>query len=494
MFANLSNFVQKEWFILLLLAFLTIPLRFIHLGYSDYVKDEHRTLYDDRVKVPTLQYFLSQRKGPMQIFVSYIPYLFAHDFNNELAERIPYALINVASVLVFYKLVLKLTQKRLTALISALLYLVNGFISGFGRIVQYQNLNLLFTFMALILYADLLKPTDFKKSVKKSLLGTLFFSLSVLSHWDAVFVIAPISIIFFIFAGSKSFIIKDKLLLLVVNFLLGCLILLPYLIPYINYQATSTANENYFFRRVGMGEKDHSFKTLIELYNPFVFYWLWTVGVVIGAFFIKKSYLFLSWFVFTYIIFEFFVIKPGTHIYNFVVPGLVLSAIGIEKIISILPKYLKLIPAVSFVVAFSFLYYQTYVLFVDHTIEYPWKQETLLGKYKTINYEKYKVLPLFGFPLKRDWDQINKYINEQNGKGEKQLGYITNEDASTSSFYMDTYYGQSSPQYYYVAIKRPLSFVNDWKAVQIGKKSTVHEIVVNDETVVKIYLVQNKEQ
>lgn len=483
--------VTKEWIIIVLLIILTLPLRFINLGYSDYVKDEHRTFFDHRVTVSPVQFFISQRKGPMQVFVSYIPYLFTHDFHNELAERIPYALINIASVVFFYLMISKLTKNRMIGFISALLYLVNGFVSAFGRIVQYQNLNLIFTFLSLYLYSDLLDIKDRKKTFFKTLLGTFFYCLSILSHWDAVFAVLPIAIILAQFLFNKRHETKYKIQVLVINFLLGCLLLLPYLIPYILYQLESSDNQRYLFRRVGVGEKDHSIRTLIELYHPFVFYWFLIIGTAIGGIFIKKNYYFLSWAVFTYLVFNFFVIKPGTHIYNFVIPALVVCAIGIERILCYSPKLIRGVIILSFLALFSFFYYQTYILFVDHTVEYPWRQEKILGKYETINYEDYPVLPLFGFPLRRDWDQINEFVNEQNRINNENLKYITNEDASTSNFYMDASYGTSTPAYYYIAVKQPLSFVNDWKAPQIKNKRTVKEIEINGETVVRIYRVEN---
>ena len=56
---------------------------------------------------------------------------------------------------------------------------------------------------------------------------------------------------------------------------------------------------------------------------------------------------------------------------------------------------------------------------------------------------------------------------------------------------MDAEY-RSEDGFYYVAVKRPLSYVTDWKAKQIKGKKTVYTIKVNDETVVRIYRVEDQ--
>ena len=43
------------------------------------------------------------------------------------------------------------------------------------------------------------------------------------------------------------------------------------------------------------------------------------------------------------------------------------------------PKYLKVIPLISISVVLGFLYYQSYLAFVDHSIEYPRSQKEILS-------------------------------------------------------------------------------------------------------------------
>ncbi len=475
------------WFFLGTVLAVTVFLRFVHLGYSDYIGDEHKAFVIVEGQNTLGEFFLSQRKGPMQFVVSTIPYFFTHDFRNELAQRIPFAIANVLAMVVFYKLVEKLTEDKMVGFLAAMFLSVCGFIVGFGRIAQYQSLNLLFSFLALWCYSQLLGN---KPRILYVLGGTLFFSLSVLSHWDAIFILPPIIFIFLKFLKNPQIPAEFKKKVLISNFLLGCLILLPFLISYIWYQLHSVANMEYFSRRVEFGVlNSERYKQLIELYNPFVTFWFYVIGGVLGALFIKKSPMYIAWFLFAFGVFELLVRKPGTHIYNFIIPVIILCALGIVNLVKLLPKYAKVLPFVVVFLLICFLSYQSYLIFVDHTVEYPWAREKILG-YETPKYTLEDKLPLFGFPLKRYWNEINTWVNEQNVKNGESFGYLTNEAKTISEFYMDSEY-QAPPKTYAVGVKDPLSFVKDWGFTNVGNKEKVYTIY-NDrgEKVVQIYRVE----
>lgn len=497
------------------LLVITIYLRFWHLGYSDYIGDEHKSFIQPEAGQTVWEFFLAQRKGPMQFLVSHVPYLITGDFRNELAERIPYALVSSAAIYVFYLLVKKITDNAQVAWLSAFLLTVNGFIVGFGRIAQYQNLNLLFSFLALYFYADLIKSDSAKVLMKSSLLGTFFWCLSILSHWDAVFILPVVVIVFIRFLKSGKYNKELKIKLVAYNFILGCVLLLPYLIPYANHQLTTPENAEYFRRRVQAGYVNNErFKELIELYNPFItFHFLMMFGFL-GALWMRKSYLFTTWFIFVYLVFEMLVRKPGTHIYNFIIPAVVLSAMAICYIFEALPRQLKRVWVLMLGLVLAFMLFQTHYIFIDHKKEYPWEQKVFydLTNIQEWNYDRQKVktrdrvytqiqtkdydieqkLPLFGFPHRRYWNEINRFINEENEKYDYDLEYLTNEVKTISEWYMETNYGIERP-FFLIGIKYPLSFREDYKYPQIGGKTTIKEIEnESGETVVRIYYVKER--
>lgn len=506
--------MRKELFYILFLLAITIPLRFINLGYSDYIGDEHKSFIEyegEMTTEKTIEFFLTRRKGPVQFLVSEIPHSLTGSFRNELVARIPYTIFAVLLVLMFYKLVEKLTKNKEVALISAGLLSLNGFVIGFGRIAQYQNLNMFFSFAALYFYADLLFKG--KNLIRSSLLGTLLFCISFLSHWDAIFILPPVIIIFIKYLTNKKITAKEKIRLLVLNLVLGGLILLPFLIPYAEFQKTLPANLRYLGRRLDYGYYNvKRYVQLINLYNPFYTLWFLTVSGALGAIFYRKSWMYTIWFAVVYGFFEMFVRKPGTHIYNFLIPVFILTALGLVSLYKVIPKIGRGILSAVLALSFIFFIYQAYVIFVDHTVEYPWEEEKFLTficetedkrknltrcgeflqRFETPEYKIEDKLPLFGFPLYRHWNEINSIIEaDSKGRGHVYV-FETNEEKTISQWYVDARYGTENA-FYIVGVKRPLSFRDDWQYAHVGRKNLVAELYNGDRLVVKIWRVDLRE-
>jgi hypothetical protein len=491
--ASLTRHFKKygEVYVILVLAVAAIFLRFTNLGYSDYISDEPGTfLYrgtPERYAVSPLKFLLQQKKGPIQVFVGMLPYSIVGNYNNELAQRIPFALYSVLAIIIFYKAISKLTKNRLAGFLAAALLMVNGFIVAFGRVAQYQNLNMFFSFAALYFYSELLISS--KKLIKNTLLGTLMFSISLLSHWDAVYILPVVIFIFVKFLLNPAFSKKYKVRILLYNFLLGCLLLLPFLSPYVAEYLGSLQNQEYFSRRVGLRDTFdmESASSRFLLYNPFFTYQFYVVCGLLGILFDLGA--FTLWFGFCFIVYKFFIHHSGTHIYNLVIPAIVLSAVGISGIVRLLPRFVKILPVLVALGFIGFFYYQSWLLFVDHTKEYPWEQE-IIWKYETREYTHEDVLTnKIGFPLKRNWREISDFVNEQNKLNGEDFGYITNEDKGLAGFYMDVPYRDHSG-FYAIGIKRPLSFANDYKFPQIRGKHTIKKFEISGENMVQIYRVE----
>jgi len=504
---------KKELISILFVLLLASILRLVNLGYSDYIGDEHKAFLIPEGNQTVWNFLIQQRKGPMQFLVSYIPRIFIGNFNNELAERIPFALISIACVYVFYILVKKLTKNHVIAISSTFLFMVNGFIVGFGRIAQYQNLNILFSLLAIYFYSDLLFKE--KKLIRNTLFGTLFWCFSIMSHWDAVFII-PIVVWFFIsFLKNNKFSIAYKIRVLIYNFLLGCLVLLPFMIPYVIFHLNNIPSSGYFERRIGFGYSNNKiYKMFIDLYNPFVTFWLLITLLFSALVKFKKVAAYFVWFLFSYILFELFVRKPGTHIYNFLIPVFIISGFGFEYLLSrFKKKKFKIVFGALGLFIGAFLFYQSYLIFVDHRKEYPWAPEEYVvfekgcdtfsdfcNKFDVVkmvfktkeyyyDYEGQK-LPLFGFPHSRNWDKINDFINSLNAENEKSLGYSSNEDQSVCAWYMDAPY-KSSGTFYFVGISRPTDFVVDPSPPHGSERELIKNFVREDGSVyAKVWLVR----
>src|SRR3989339_350650 len=98
--------IHVEIILIVLLLTASFVLRFVNLGYSDYISDEPGTFfYRGGKKDPGMsmwEFTLSQRKGPLQLLVGYIPYtLNGNSYGNEFAQRLPFALFSFCAVYVF---------------------------------------------------------------------------------------------------------------------------------------------------------------------------------------------------------------------------------------------------------------------------------------------------------------------------------------------------------------------------------------------------------
>uniref|UniRef100_A0A7C4XTE9 Uncharacterized protein n=1 Tax=candidate division WWE3 bacterium TaxID=2053526 RepID=A0A7C4XTE9_UNCKA len=112
-----------------------------------------------------------------------------------------------------------------------------------------------------------------------------------------------------------------------------------------------------------------------------------------------------------------------------------------------------------------------------------------LAYFKTPVYKAEDTLPLFGFPLSRNWNEINAFINNENLTRNENFGYVTNELKTITEKYMDAKY-RVNKGFYIVAIKKPLSFADDWSFSMYSRKKLVKEFFKDGVAVVRIYRVE----
>lgn len=482
---------KRKISVILLLVFVAL-LRFVNLGYSEFQDDEKKALIRKSEGQSTYNFFLQQRKGPMQFVVTSATLFFIDDYRNELALRLPFTVMNLISVFVFYLVLREIIDSHVPAMFGAFLYGLNGFIVGFSRIAQYQNINILFSLLSLYFFIHLGKNT--KHLYRYAFGGVLAYSISLLAHWDAIFILIPIIYFYAVFLKRGDVEKKHKFRVTAISFLFGCLLLLPFLIPYIHTQTSSTANIEYFDRRVGFSDyplERHEF--IFELYNPFVAIFVLPYFGIVALTKFKHNYPYFLWFFFNFLAIALFMQKPGTHIYNYVIPLIVLGAFGFSFIYEKkrVFKYIFLAPTVLML---SFLYYQSYMIFVDHSKEYPWDSKVLVSRgdlhLQTPEYIDKEVLT-FGFPHFRDWMNISQIIDND----PDQCSYITNEGKNISQIYVNTKYGiiNDRPCYYIVDVVRP--FVTEGRGAVFAKvhsKTPMHTYDRDGEVLTEVYRVGNK--
>lgn len=86
------------------LIFVSLWLRLINLGYSNYQGDEIKALYRPQVGQNMIDFLLNQRKEPIQFLITYIMSIFNPEYDNEFLLRLPFAIAGILAIYFFTSL------------------------------------------------------------------------------------------------------------------------------------------------------------------------------------------------------------------------------------------------------------------------------------------------------------------------------------------------------------------------------------------------------
>ncbi|MFC1755919.1 ArnT family glycosyltransferase [Patescibacteria group bacterium] len=471
---------------LLIISLVAFALRLINLGYSDYQGDEIKSFFILKDGIGVAEFLLNQRKGPGQFIITWLVKLVNPNYANELITRLPFAIAGALAVFFFFKLVEILFNKKV-AFYSALFFATNGFFVALARISQYQSFVILFFILAI--YYMVLANKEESYRYKGIYLSFIFWALSILFHYDGVF-IAPL-IFYFLYLWIKEnvndFNLKDRgFKTLFVALAISGLMLAVFYVPFVVNISKSTMS--YWEGRLSgeVSSKMSSSKYLFTVYQPIYVVHFYTILFLSGSLFISlnlvKKYLkktsgklterlpefsfhipttlfVVLWFLVSLAFFEGLVYIPGTHIYNYLIPTFIILALGmvfVEKLISLFDKYFipHAIAYTGIFVLFLFLFLQSYAIYVDHRVEYPWTNERFLiwefPKPTPIYH-----LSIFGFPYYRNWEGIRDTIMTSDNNGY----YSTNERKSIVRFYIP-FEKSTDAAGHFIYIKNPQSFTN----------------------------------
>lgn len=471
---------------LIFLAFATLWLRLVNLGYSDYQGDEIKALFFPNPGQTGLQFLLEQRKGPIQFLITYFLHFLSPDYLNQFVMRLPFAIAGILSVFFFYKLV-KLHFDKKIALYATILMSLNGLFVAFSRIVQYQSFTILFSILALYLFSLTLKETRWQ--IKGWYVGMIFWALSILAHFDGGF-IAPFALYILVrWFRESSLDQKTKVKhILLSGLTLGALLAI-FFVPYIlNISLDTTA---YWQTRLSGGaEKISSSRITFRIYNPTYMLYIFTGLVTVSLIKLKKTWPVLVWAALPFLIFEVVTNIPGTHIYNYILPATILAAFGIticedlmKKVFS--PKFGSVLNTIGLSVLFVFMFLLAHAVFVNNTTEYPWEDEKFLVWTITKPSPAFH-LSLFGFPYNRQWETLAYVINASDAPY-----YSTNERDNISKFYIHKLKDTDSAGYY-ILVENPQNLAPDAGGEKIVYWSSLHEPVMlimrGQKTLARLYL------
>lgn len=416
---------------LIFLFVISAVLRFPQLGYSHFYGDEAKTLFL-RKDVSAKDFFLNQRKGPVQFLVVWMMEKVSGGYGEGFI-RLPFAVAGVLNVLVFYYIVRELFGSK-TASVSSLLYSLNGLFVAFSRTAQYQSFLLLFGFLAI---GFLLRFCKFPKRILL-IASSFFLALAFLSHYDAVFFAIIAFMMLFKFHKDGKVLAKDVLLWYVLPF---SILTLPFYFPYIvgGYFVEHTIG--YLSRRVlgSVNDRISSSSYTFQIYNPVSLTWTLYLFAVIPVYEFLRSKSFLwghrvlfVWFLVPFIIFELILSNPGTHILNYVIPLTILAGVGIVRFVDGIESLLVKNVFMSFTAAIFLIYFIfDLVIYVPVFNDgYPWRVSKK-GSFLLRKADKSYNLFLYGFPYYREWEKMNRFHVENGIRS-----FYTNDNVTVGEYYL----------------------------------------------------------
>jgi 4-amino-4-deoxy-L-arabinose transferase-like glycosyltransferase len=480
-------------FYLILIVVLSLFLRLINLGYSDYQGDEIKALFLPEERQSSYEFLFDQRKGPMQFMVTFLLKFVNPSYDNEFLIRLPFALAGILSVLYFYKFVKNLFDEKI-AFYSSFFLATNGFFVAFSRIVQYQSIVILFSIIALYLMNLSLKEKEFR--IKGLYLSLIAWAISILSHYDGIFIAPFMLYMIILWLKNTNAPIKKKVLHFISSGLVAISMLLLFYIPFVLTLSSDT--QDYWQGRLTgeVSAKLSSSKYLFTVYQPIYVVHFYTILFLFGVLLFFSSFIrdkfkdyidkknltkvfkpyisglflythkkwpiifLLFWFIVPLFFWEYIVYIPGTHIYTYLLPMFIILGFGIllaEKIVNLFVRieYRKVLNFSWILVLFTFIFLQSLAIFVENRTEYPWENEQFL---LWTFHEPTPVfhLSMFGFPYYRNWEGIKSFT--QNYPDIE--AYSTNERKSIVRYYVPL--AKSSEKAgHYIYIRNPQSFENE---------------------------------
>lgn len=515
----------KENIQLIIVLVISFVLRFVNLGYSDFQGDEIKALYLPLPDQSFFGYIMDQRKGPVQFIITYLLKFLDPLYNNQFLVRLPFAIAGFLAVYFFFRFV-EINFGKKIAFYASLFMATNGFFVAFSRIAQYQSFVILFSVLAL--YFLSLSVKEEKYTVKGIYLGLIFWALSILSHYDGIFIAPFVFYLLFKWFKNTNLPKKQKLVTFVLSGILSSFLLLSFYVPFAMFVSDKT--KDYWASRITGEEsgKVSSSKYLFTVYQPIYVIHIYLILFAMGILFIGlglsrerihkiikvpeiitrafkgttelmslineeklKVACLLLWVGLSVFAYEFVMYLPGTHIYNYILPSFIILAFGFVALESFTFKIFEvdLVKMLNFLgsfLLFGFLATQSYAVFVDNNKEYPWEEE----KFLIWTFPKPSVvyhLSMFGFPYFRDWEGIRDFILAH----PEIDAYTTNERKSIARHYVGLEKG-SDKAGFYIHVKNPQSFTNDTLSEKASywtqHYEPVHTLTRDGRDFVRIYI------
>jgi 4-amino-4-deoxy-L-arabinose transferase-like glycosyltransferase len=237
---------------LLLLAVLLVAafLRFGNLGYSEFQGDESRAALMAAAVVRGQEEILFlHKKGPVEILVPAVFYALDGTLD-ELTARLPFALANVTAIATMYLLIRRLfPHQALAAPIAAGLLAVDGYLTAFGRLLQYQSV--VFLMVALAAWSACVWRRERHPTLIS--LAALFLAVGALAHYEALLAAPFVAWTFWDRGRHEKWPIRQWIQQAWVPIAVAALVLGAFYVPFVRHPHFAETAEYITERRIGGG-------------------------------------------------------------------------------------------------------------------------------------------------------------------------------------------------------------------------------------------------
>lgn len=234
--------VSSAWLLAGLVIVLVVAgfLRMGSLGYAEFLTDEARVVLRSAAVMQGYEDVLFiHRKGPAEILLPALIFSLTGQINEAVA-RLPFAVASLAALLAVFQLGRR-TLGALAGWLAVFLLAFDGYLIGFAHFVQFQSFVVLSSVLVVLVLHRL--ERDQRAMTQYFSLTALFWATGLLSHYDALLVAPPATLLFGALLWRRPNLRGQVLRSAAPALLLGAGVLAVFYLPFVlhpHFQATLT--------------------------------------------------------------------------------------------------------------------------------------------------------------------------------------------------------------------------------------------------------------
>ncbi len=429
---------KRHWLALGIIVLIALFLRLTNLGYKEFQGDEGIIM----VRAASIltgdegEVFLHQ-KGPVEILLPAAVWALTGTID-DYWSRLPFTWVGLLEVVAIYWLA-RIWFGRKAGVVAGLLFAVGGFGIAFSRIVQYQNLVMLWGTLALI------TATRFRERGRQRhlLLTSAFLAAGLLAHYDAILVLPAI---LWILCGRLCKPDQLRLKPIATSLLLGILVVGVFYLPFALSPNAGRTFDYLLADRVTVSDNASLFgwsgRALWQMMTFYNSIWFVLGILLFGAIGLihslrKRREIAAAIYLIVPLIFYLAIVgDPRTHVYTIVPGAVILAGYATSEIWeSIKRRENKVLEIATMITAAVWLIlvliYPT-LMFVDINAERQrtWEDNRPLPALYPVTWDEPPKYGLFGFPHQAGWRAAMEFMPQS------AYPYSSNEEEEISNWYM----------------------------------------------------------